>query len=70
MVLFMIVFGYGGIFVVYMYLLLMFSGMGYFISMIVILFIVYGVMVVIGNMIGGYFVNECLVKVLFVMFSL
>lgn len=70
MVLLMTAFGYGGTFVVYTYLSPMFSGMGYSTSMIVILLIVYGVMVAIGNTIGGHFANERPAKALFVMFSL
>ncbi|MBF2482474.1 MFS transporter, partial [Listeria seeligeri] len=49
MVLLMTAFGYGGTFVVYTYLSPLFSEMGYSTSMIVILLIVYGVMVAIGN---------------------
>lgn len=70
MVLLMTAFGYGGTFVVYTYLSPMFSGMGYSTSMIVILLIVYGVMVAIGNTIGGHFANERPAKALFIMFSL
>lgn len=66
----MTAFGYGGTFVVYTYLSPMFSGMGYSTSMIVILLIVYGVMVAIGNTIGGHFANERPAKALFIMFSL
>ncbi|MBF2544778.1 MFS transporter [Listeria seeligeri] len=63
-------FGYGGTFVVYTYLSPMFIKMGYTANMIVVLLIVYGIMVAIGNTIGGHFANEKPAKALFVMFSL
>lgn len=69
-VLLMTAFGYGGTFVVYTYLSPMFIKMGYTANMIVVLLIVYGIMVAIGNTIGGHFANEKPAKALFVMFSL
>lgn len=69
-VLLMTAFGYGGTFVVYTYLSPMFIKMGYTANMIVVLLIVYGIMVAIGNTIGGHFANEKPVKALFIMFSL
>lgn len=69
-VLLMTAFGYGGTFVVYTYLSPMFIKMGYTANMIVVLLIIYGIMVAIGNTIGGHFANEKPAKALFVMFSL
>ncbi|MBC1485415.1 MFS transporter [Listeria seeligeri] len=69
-VLLMTAFGYGGTFVVYTYLSPMFIKMGYTANMIVVLLIVYGIMVAIGNTIGGHFANEKPAKALFIMFSL
>ncbi|MBF2629322.1 MFS transporter [Listeria seeligeri] len=69
-VLLMTAFGYGGTFVVYTYLSPMFIKMGYTVNMIVVLLIIYGIMVAIGNTIGGHFANEKPAKALFVMFSL
>lgn len=69
-VLLMTAFGYGGTFVVYTYLSPMFIKMGYTANMIVVLLIIYGIMVAIGNTIGGHFANEKPDKALFVMFSL
>ncbi|WP_270996553.1 MFS transporter [Listeria seeligeri] len=69
-VLLMTAFGYGGTFVVYTYLSPMFIKMGYTANMIVLLLIIYGIMVAIGNTIGGHFANEKPAKALFVMFSL
>ncbi len=69
-VLLMTAFGYGGTFVIYTYLSPMFIKMGYTANMIVVLLIVYGIMVAIGNTIGGHFANEKPAKALFVMFSL
>ncbi|MBF2373329.1 MFS transporter [Listeria seeligeri] len=69
-VLLMTAFGYGGTFVVYTYLSPMFIKMGYTANMIVVLLIVYGIMVAIGNTIGGHFANEKPAKALFVMFIL
>ncbi|WP_271002398.1 MFS transporter [Listeria seeligeri] len=69
-VLLMTAFGYGGTFVVYTYLSPMFIKMGYTANMIVVLLIIYGIMVAIGNTIGGHFANEKPAKAFFVMFSL
>ncbi|QDA74229.1 MFS transporter [Listeria seeligeri] len=69
-VLLMTAFGYGGTFVVYTYLSPIFIKMGYTANMIVVLLIIYGIMVAIGNTIGGHFANEKPAKALFVMFSL
>lgn len=64
-----IVLGYGGMFVVYMYLVFIFEKLiGYVLSVVSILLLVYGVVVVIGNIIGGKVVNKNLLKVLFWMF--
>lgn len=65
-----IVFGYGGMFVVYMYLLLLLENLGFLVNVVVIILVVYGVMVVIGNIVGGYWVNKKFLDLLVKMFSL
>ena len=61
--------GYGGTFVVYTYLTSMLTHqLGYSDSTVVVLLIVYGVMVAIGNTLGGKFTNKMPTKALSIIF--
>ncbi|MGG5370803.1 MFS transporter [Enterococcus sp. AZ196] len=63
-------FGYGGTFAAYTYLSPILEGFGFSASAIVILLIVYGVMVAIGNTVGGHFANDKPLDSLIKMFGL
>ncbi len=63
-------FGYGGTFAAYTYLSPILEGFGFSASAVVIILIVYGVMVAIGNTVGGHFANEKPLASLIKMFGL
>ena len=63
-------FGYGGTFAAYTYLSPILEGFGFSASAVVIILIVYGVMVAIGNTIGGHLANEKPLASLIKMFGL
>lgn len=63
-------FGYGGTFAAYTYLSPILEGFGFSASAVVIILIVYGVMVAIGNTIGGQLANEKPLASLIKMFGL
>ena len=62
--------GYGGTFVVYTYVSPILEKMGYDTSAIVLILVGYGIMIAIGNTIGGKLSNHNPLKALFVMFLL
>lgn len=63
--------GYGGTFAAYTYLTpILEDKIGYSSETVVILLIIYGVMVAIGNTIGGHFSNRRPLKALVIMFTL
>lgn len=63
-------FGYGGTFAAYTYLSPILAGFGFSASAVVIILIVYGIMVAIGNTIGGHFANAQPLASLMKMFGL
>lgn len=63
-------FGYGGTFAAYTYLSPILTDFGFSASAVVVILIVYGVMVAIGNTVGGHFANEKPLASLIKMFGL
>ena len=63
-------FGYGGTFAAYTYLSPILEDFGFSASTIVIILIVYGLMVAVGNTVGGHFANENPLASLIKMFGL
>lgn len=63
-------FGYGGTFAAYTYLSPILAGFGFSASAVVLILIVYGIMVAIGNTIGGHFANAQPLSSLMKMFGL
>lgn len=63
-------FGYGGTFAAYTYLSPLLEGVGFSESSIVIILVIYGVMVAIGNTLGGRFANTNPLNSLIKMFEL
>ena len=63
-------FGYGGTFAAYTYLFPLLEGVGFSANAIVIILVIYGVMVAIGNTLGGRFANTNPLNSLIKMFEL
>ena len=63
-------FGYGGTFAAYTYLSPLLENLGFSANAVVIILVVYGVMVAIGNTVGGHWANKKPLDSLVKMFSL